>query len=220
MKKEELLELRTDLYQTQRALRLSSQTLLMMWRSVSNVSLYLFLLVSFHCSSVSFLHADTNIRDFGPAPEFSGIDHKGNKFSASASLPGRISVVNFFFTHCDGPCPALMLRIRKIVDSVNCPDAQFISISVDPERDTLDVLSEYIRSRGIAHESWTLLSMEEEPLVSLLNQGFKLGSGGDMINHSTRIVIIDREQRIRSILPGMDADTNQRVIDSITTLCR
>ncbi len=165
--------------------------------------------------------AQKSLRDFGAAPEFSGIDSEGNNFSSSEKLEDKISLVNFFFTSCQGPCPALMLRMKRIIDSVSpkCDSVHVVSVSVDPERDTTEVLSEYASTRGYTNDNWTLLQMKDDLVIDLLNNGFKLGTGGDLINHSTRIVLVDKDKKIRALIPGMDEDTIEQAIEYINQLC-
>jgi protein SCO1/2 len=159
------------------------------------------------------------VKSFGPAPHFKGTDYDNNEFLSESLLGNRTGIVNFFFTSCKGPCPALMLKIRRILDATECKSAHFVSISVDPENDTPDVIREYAHSRGLLDEKWSIITMPEDDVINLLNEGFRLGTGGDIVNHSTRIVIMDSEGRIRSYIPGMDDDTVQKTLSAINYLC-
>jgi protein SCO1/2 len=159
------------------------------------------------------------LRDFGPSPEFAGIDSDENEFNSTDVLKNKISIVNFFFTTCEGPCPSLMLNVKKILTKTECSDVQFISITVDPETDTSSVLKKYRETRGFEQSNWHFISMTQGDLERLLNQGFKLGSGGEIVNHSTRFVVIDQDSKIRAMLPGMDNDAIDKTIDAIHKLC-
>lgn len=166
------------------------------------------------------LSAQSKLRDFGAAPEFTGVDSNGNTFESSSKFKDHISIVNFFFTSCEGPCPSLMLKIKKIAENTKCQKIQFASISVDPETDTVNALHKYKVSRGLENANWSLLNVEEGKVIDLLNNGYKLGSGGDIINHSTRIVVIDDKNRIRALVAGMDELTIKNVENAIDSLCQ
>ena len=52
----------------------------------------------------------------------------------------KISIVNFFFTSCTGPCPRMNARVAKLYRQFQGTDrVQFVSVTVDPERDSLNV---------------------------------------------------------------------------------
>ncbi|MFX8883479.1 SCO family protein, partial [Acinetobacter baumannii] len=72
-----------------------------------------------------------------------------NQFGDSVSLydkPGRITIIDFFFTRCPNPCPTLTRNMRKLQKSfasyengrivIDSSVVQFISFTVDSERDS------------------------------------------------------------------------------------
>ena len=65
-------------------------------------------------------------------PDFSYISQNGSIFTSN-HLKDRVSVVDFFFTSCQGPCPAMNRYMKFLVESYPSEtNLQFISFSVDP----------------------------------------------------------------------------------------
>ena len=81
----------------------------------------------------------------GMVPPFEGVNQDGTPFGLP-SLRGKISVVDFIFTNCPGICPAMSGNMADLYNSFASENQiQFVSISVDPDRDTLAALQEYAR---------------------------------------------------------------------------
>jgi len=80
-------------------------------------------------------------------PDFALSDQHGNRISRDAFV-GRWSLVFFGFTHCPDICP-LTLQVlanarQKLGDAGHIPLPQIVLVSVDPERDTPEILGEYL----------------------------------------------------------------------------
>ena len=89
-----------------------------------------------------------------PLPEFALLDHAGNQFDRQ-SLRGEWSLVFFGFTHCPDICPATLQQLAIARDNVLAADdgqsnsfPQIVLISVDPERDTVEIMREYVANFG------------------------------------------------------------------------
>lgn len=153
----------------------------------------------------------------GYVPEFTLTDTSGKNFE-SQNLAGKIWVVDFIFTSCGGPCPLLSSKMATL-QSEFASESNFhlISISVDPERDTPDVLLEYAK-RYQATKSWTFLTGKNDEIQNLLVKGLKIGSGEEPIYHSTRFVLVDGVMRIRGYYDGTEAKDIKRLKGDINKL--
>lgn len=166
----------------------------------------------------------------GQVPDFSLIERSGRAVSL-ADLKGQVWVADFVFTHCAGPCPLLSRRMQSLQEPLaDHPGVRLVSFSVDPERDTPEVLADYARRYG-AGERWLFLTGEKEPLYWLIMDGFKLGvddgsaltagaPGPGTITHSTRFVLVDREGRIRAYYDGSSEDIAEQLLPDIQALLR
>ena len=140
-------------------------------------------------------------------PPFSLVGVDGKPYG-SAELRGQVYVANFFFTSCRSICPAMMKGMLRLQDGFaqrNIEGIRLVSISVDPEHDTPEVLAEYGNGMGVDPRRWTLLTGDPEQVRRLVVDGFKTpvidpppgGSGPIDIAHSGKLVLVDGSGRIR-----------------------
>ncbi|MGD9688163.1 MAG: SCO family protein [Phycisphaerales bacterium] len=90
-------------------------------------------------------------------PAFTLTDQAGRPFTRE-SLLGRVTIVDFMFTNCPFICPLLTAKMRLIADELKDTPARFVSISVDPTRDTPDRLAAYATEREIDTARWSFLT--------------------------------------------------------------
>ena len=140
-------------------------------------------------------------------PEFSLVGIDGKPYG-SAELRGQVYVANFFFTSCRSICPAIMKGVARLQDGFaarNITGVRLVSISVDPERDTPEVLGAYGKETGVDPHRWTLLTGDPEQVRRLVVDGFKTpvvtpppgGPGPIDIAHTGKLVLVDGFGRIR-----------------------
>lgn len=152
------------------------------------------------------------LKRFWQVPAFELTDQDGRTFNSGQML-GKIWVVDFFYTACPGPCPALTSRLSE-VHRTFAGEGQvgFLSISSDPEKDQPPVLKKYAEKFG-ADERWIFLTGQVNSIFSLANQGFKLSltrteGGAEPVTHSTRMVLIDRAGWVRGFYEGVGEDSS------------
>ena len=93
-------------------------------------------------------------------PNFNFINQNGEFFSDN-HLKGKITVLDFFFTNCPGPCPIMTYNMKSLYDDFsNSEEVQFVSITVDPKNDNIEVLKNYAKINGITDERWQLLTSD------------------------------------------------------------
>jgi protein SCO1/2 len=134
-------------------------------------------------------------------PEFAFDECRGGTVSR-ADLEGKVLVVDFFFTRCNGPCPVMtpnlgaLHRLWKDDDRI-----RLVSFNVDPERDTPEVIREYAE-RYEAGPRWLFLRSTKAEVLRVSYDGFRLGDDTDPILHSQRFVLVDGEGWIRGYYDG------------------
>ena len=108
-------------------------------------------------------------------PAFSLVGMDGKPFG-SQELHGQVYIASFFFTSCRSICPAIMHgmgRLQAGLSERNVQGVRLVSISVDPEHDTPEILSAYAKEMGVDPGRWTLLTGDAEQVRQLVVDGFK-----------------------------------------------
>jgi len=126
-----------------------------------------------------------------PISYFSYTDQDNSVFTAN-NLKNKISVIDFFFTSCQGPCPAMNRYMKKLIEKFSYKkDLQFISFSVDPLNDSNSVIKEYVNTGYLNYKNWYFLETDTLSIVNLLEDGFKLSGEGLPGMHSTKFILAD-----------------------------
>ena len=108
-------------------------------------------------------------------PPFELVD-QDEKPVTKAVFDGRITVIDFFFTHCPFICPAMTGRFAQLVESFkDQPRVQFLSFSVDPAHDTPARLREYAAQHEADTTRWRFLTGPREVTWRILEEGLKWG---------------------------------------------
>ena len=137
-------------------------------------------------------------------PDFSMTSHIGENFNQD-SLLNKISILDFIFTSCPGPCPIMSNNMRTLYRQYKLhPDLQFISISVDPEFDTQEVLKNYADANGVNDERWKFLRADMNSVKKLSTDGFMFMSESLPAGHSVKFVLIDENGDVRQYYNGTD----------------
>ncbi len=157
------------------------------------------------------------LRDLGPAPSFAFTDHLGQPFS-SQQLQGKVWVFNLFFTSCQGPCPLLMAQVKSLLKEFKEDGPlEIVSVTVDPQRDTPEVLNEYRSHLAVRSKSWRFLTGPFDEVRTLSIDGFKLGLDEAAL-HSQRLVLVDAKGGIRGFFDSTDSDQMNELRGAITYL--
>ncbi len=134
-------------------------------------------------------------------------------------LKGRVIVADFFFTHCPNICPALTSNMKKLQDALKLKDdmkaidssfVQFLSFSVDPERDSASVLKKYADKYGVNPDVWWLLTGPKKTIYDFSLDELKLGlQDGEGVDsnfiHTQKMVLLDKQHVVRGYYNGLDS---------------
>lgn len=140
-------------------------------------------------------------------PAFSLVGIDGKPYG-SDELRGQVYVASFFFTTCRSICPVVMKGMSRLQDGFaqrEIRGIRLLSISVDPEHDTPEVLADYAKETGVDPARWTLLTGDPGKIRALVVEGFKtplpapaaVAPGVVDIAHTGKLVLVDGEGRIR-----------------------
>lgn len=130
-------------------------------------------------------------------PEFTLTDMTGQSFGRN-DLNGKLHLVNFIFTRCPGICPRMNHEVKQLYDLYRGSEKiAFVSITVDPEYDTPEVLRRYADSVGVNDGSWKFLRGPIEDVRKLIEQGFLFDASELPAAHPARLVLVDQFGQIR-----------------------
>lgn len=140
-------------------------------------------------------------------PDFSFVDQDNKPFS-TADANGKILVVNYFFATCKDVCPRMNGMLAKIYPKFqDVSSVQFMSISVDPEHDSPQVLNEYAKKFGAKSVSWKFLNGSKDMLLKTgLGMLLPVSESDSTLDHSQQIILIDKERHIRGVYNGLTKD--------------
>ena len=144
----------------------------------------------------------SDLVEIGPVPAFK-LTNQDNKTISDKDYLGKVYVVEFFFSTCPTICPKMnesMLQLQN--EFYGNPNFGIASITIDPAKDTPQVLKEHANLLGVKHYNWHFLTGDKEYIYSLANKGFNLYAGENNkvaggFEHSGLFALIDKEGKIR-----------------------
>jgi protein SCO1 len=115
---------------------------------------------------------------FGEVPDFALTERDGRRLTR-ADLIGKVWVADFIYTHCTDTCPLQTAQMARLQQELAAEaDLLFVSITVDPARDTPRVLRTYAARYGADPARWWFLTGKKEPIYALIREGFHLSVEG------------------------------------------
>jgi protein SCO1 len=164
------------------------------------------------------------VSSYGTVPAFQLVNQNGQPFG-SAQLAGKIWIADFVYTTCPGPCPMISSRMSELQKPLEKSDVHLVSFSVDPEKDTPQVLRGYAEKLQADPARWDFLTGPKSTIYKLSHDGFKLavsdGSNEQGIPvHSTRMVLVDRRGQIRGYYDATEADAVTKLLADTNHLLR
>jgi protein SCO1 len=164
------------------------------------------------------------VSSYGTVPTFQLVNQNGQPFG-SAQLAGKIWIADFIYTTCPGPCPMISSRMSELQKPLEKTDVHLVSFSVDPEKDTPQVLRGYADKLQADPARWNFLTGPKSVIYRLSHDGFKLAvsDGSDeqgLPVHSTRMVLVDRHGQIRGYYDATEADAITKLVADTNHLLR
>ena len=154
-------------------------------------------------------------------PDFSLTNQQGEPLGLS-DMAGKIWIADFIFTNCPTICPAMTQEMARLQSEFVADPVYFVSFSVDPERDTVDVLSRYATAYGADDRRWHFLTGNKTHIYQLAEQGFSLAAGhkGSEILHSPRFVLVKADGNIHDYYDSRSKPALLRLRRDVKTLLK
>lgn len=126
---------------------------------------------------------------------------RSGRMVSDADLADRVWVASFIFTHCPLSCPKITSVMKSLQPRFEGTGVKLVSISVDPTRDTPEVLADYAGRFGADPERWWFLTGPENEVNRLITERFKLGvrtastdevkAGAEEFLHSEKLALVN-----------------------------
>jgi len=152
----------------------------------------------------------TNVTGHMPPLEFSLTDDQGKTVSA-ADYKGKVVLLYFGYTHCPDVCPLTMAHLHVVMQRLGklADGARILFVSVDPGRDTPEVLHAYVNAFDPRAVGLTGKPRDIEALVKRYRSAFTrepAGKDGNYeVSHSSAIYVFDRDGQPRVLSTPADS---------------
>ena len=143
-----------------------------------------------------------NLVEIGPVPNFELTDQNNQKIS-NKNFDGKVYVLEFFFATCPSICPIMNKNMISIQNEFFAnPNFGQVSITINPENDTVEVLNDHAKSLGVTSKNWHFLTGDKDYIMNLSNKGFNIYSGQNTkvaggFEHSGLFALVDKNGIIR-----------------------
>jgi protein SCO1/2 len=141
-----------------------------------------------------------------PAPDFALTTQDGGTLKLS-DLKGKVCLVSFVFTTCNGSCPATTHRMGQVQTALKesglAKDGRvrLVSVTLDPTRDTPEVLRKYMELYDADPAGWSFLTGDKDRVSKVIadwGMWAKPAANGQL-DHPSRVFLVDQKGRIREI---------------------
>ena len=152
----------------------------------------------------------------GPAPDFALTDEAGQPFQLS-DLRGKWILLAYGYTHCPDVCPLTLSRLRDVKKSVdaNGDQVQVVFVTIDPERDTADIMRQYVghfdnlfpqKFKGLTGSPQEIAQAAKAYNVKYEKKE-STSAGGYSMGHTAEVYLIDPQFNWRLTFPfGVKAE--------------
>ena len=157
-------------------------------------------------------------------PDFSFTNQLGNTVT-NKDFEDKIYVADFFFTTCPTICPTVMSQMLRIYDKYeDNPQVGLLSHTLDPKIDSIEVLRNYGENLEISAPKWHLVTGTKKEIHEIVDDYMNIviddpqAPGG--INHTGKIILVDKQRKIRSFADGTDSDEVDQLLIDIDRLLK
>jgi protein SCO1/2 len=139
-------------------------------------------------------------------------------------LHGKILVVDFFFTKCPTICPSMARSMRKLQKSFekNPGIVHFISVSVDPENDSVPALRNFADMFGVNHDNWWFVTGDKKEIYDFALTELKASIADTNVDtafiHTENFFLLDSQRIVRGWYNGFDTAKQAQLAAAIPTL--
>jgi protein SCO1 len=182
-----------------------------------NVQFFLIVIIAGWLMTVVRLTDGENLPKIKPAPEFMLTKQDGKRL-ALKELRGKVLAITFIYASCTDTCPLLTAKMAGIQDRLGSDFGAkvfFLSITVDAERDTPDVLKRYAEAYKANPAGWAFLTgtaAEIRDVTKRYGIYYKKMPSGD-VDHTFLTSLVDRKGMLRVQYMGVKFNPDEMLRD-------
>lgn len=171
-------------------------------------------------------------RDVSPAgdtiyrtiPDFQFVN-QDSQLVTNATFAGKAYVVDFFFIHCPTICPKVKANGLRVYQKFRDEDRLLmLSHSIDTRNDTVAALKRHAEKIGIESKKWHLVTGDHDAIYAIADNYFSVAkedpSAPGGFDHSGRLILVDKNRRVRAFCDGTDAEDVDRFMKNIERLLK
>jgi protein SCO1/2 len=156
---------------------------------------------------------DEKLPTIGPAPDFALTSQDGALVTLG-DYRGKVVAVTFIFTSCKDTCPLLTAKMAQVQDELGADFGAriaFVSITVDPVRDSPDVLKQYAQAFGANLSGWAFLTGTPDAISDVAHRYgvFVSKAPGDDVDHTFLTSLVDPQGNLRVQYLGVRFDPEE-----------
>lgn len=141
-------------------------------------------------------------------------------------IRSKIIVMDFFFTRCPSVCPRMTVAMKKLQDAMKKKNdtsfVQFISLSIDPEYDSVPQLKQFADKHNVNPDNWWLVTGNKEEVYDFILKEMKANIADTQIDtafiHTDNFFLIDRDKIIRGWYSAFDTTEQEKLARDIPLL--
>lgn len=159
----------------------------------------------------------TKLPHYGTVNDFTLTERNGRSVSLK-DLRGKIWIADFIFTSCAGQCPMMSRQMERLQRQLPS-SVTFVSFTVDPERDTPEVLADYSKNYNADPDRWFFLTGDKE-ILTRVTANFYTNGIEDPNLHSIRFALVDSYSQIRGYYDASDSGALQNLSSDVAVLIK
>jgi protein SCO1/2 len=157
-------------------------------------------------------------------PNFNFLNQNGQVVSNS-NFNDHIYIADFFFTHCPTICPKVTAQMLRVYDRFkDSSKVLLLSHSIDPKRDSVGRLREYAGKLGVSAPKWHFITGNQDSIYAIADDYFSIAKEDPSVeggfDHSGRLILVDKQRRVRSFCDGTDEKDVNRFMQDIEILLK
>jgi protein SCO1/2 len=155
------------------------------------------------CGGDEYSFKGGELKPLAAAPPFELTDQYGAPFSL-AEHEGKVVLLYFGYTTCPDACPTTLsdwLEVKRLLGD-EAEKVEFVMVTVDPERDTVEKLNQYMaffdpEFYGLSGDQETITAIEQDYGIMAVREEYPDSATKYLMNHTTSFWVIDTDGRLR-----------------------